>query len=92
MTLAVFNIFINFFNILYLFILVTAKALYDYEPLDVDEVGLQTGDVVTNIKQDKSGWWEGQVRGKRGMFPASYVMVIDNVSLQGIILFILLSP
>ena len=46
-----------------------ARALYDYEAQDVDELNLKTGDIVSLTKKDPSGWWQGRLKGKEGLFP-----------------------
>uniref|UniRef100_A0ABD2XDY9 SH3 domain-containing protein n=1 Tax=Trichogramma kaykai TaxID=54128 RepID=A0ABD2XDY9_9HYME len=49
------------------------KALYDYSPQDLDELGLQEGDIVEVLKQHEGGWWQGRLKGKIGLFPSNYV-------------------
>eukprot|EP00039_Didymoeca_costata_P008665 m.114735 g.114735 ORF g.114735 m.114735 type:complete len:1149 (-) comp14177_c1_seq5:2155-5601(-) len=49
------------------------RALYDYEAQDVDELTLATGDIVTITKKDPSGWWQGKLKGKEGLFPGNYL-------------------
>ena len=53
-----------------------ARALYDYAAADGTELGFNAGDIITVTKQDNSGWWEGQLNGKEGMFPGNYVELI----------------
>ena len=50
-----------------------AKALYDYEAQDADELTLKTDEIVTITKRDPSGWWQGRIHGKEGLFPGNYV-------------------
>ncbi|KAL0134329.1 hypothetical protein PUN28_001256 [Cardiocondyla obscurior] len=49
------------------------KALYDYEPQDLDELGLKEGDIVEVLKEHEGGWWHGRLKGKTGLFPSNYV-------------------
>ncbi|XP_034936680.1 unconventional myosin-Ie-like [Chelonus insularis] len=49
------------------------KALYDYEPQDLDELGLKEGAVIEVIKEHEGGWWFGRWKGKTGLFPSNYV-------------------
>jgi len=49
------------------------KALYDYEAQDADELGLKVGDIVSITKKDASGWWQGRLKGKEGLFPGNYL-------------------
>jgi myosin-1 len=50
-----------------------AEALYPYEAKGEDELSLQVGDVVRVVKRDPSGWWEGILNSKAGLFPGNYV-------------------
>ncbi|EGD77652.1 hypothetical protein PTSG_08745 [Salpingoeca rosetta] len=54
-----------------------AHALYDFEANEEHgELSLNAGDTVTVHRQDiGEGWWEGEVNGRRGLFPASYVQL-----------------
>lgn len=49
------------------------KALYEYEPALDDELFLSPGDVIGVIKRQQDGWWVGLLKGKVGVFPATYV-------------------
>ncbi|KMR03302.1 unconventional myosin-ie-like protein [Lasius niger] len=49
------------------------KALYDYEPQDLDELGLREGDILEVLKEHEGGWWHGRLKGKTGLFPSNYV-------------------
>ncbi|XP_011162466.1 unconventional myosin-Ie isoform X1 [Solenopsis invicta] len=49
------------------------KSLYDYEPQDLDELGLKEGDIVEVLKEHEGGWWHGRLKGKTGLFPSNYV-------------------
>ncbi|XP_029167448.1 unconventional myosin-Ie-like isoform X2 [Nylanderia fulva] len=52
------------------------KVLYNYEPQDLDELGLQEGDEVEVLKEHEGGWWQGRLKGKTGLFPSNYVFKI----------------
>ncbi|XP_073702578.1 myosin IEb [Garra rufa] len=49
------------------------KALYAYDAQDTDELSFQADDIIEIICEDPSGWWQGRLRGKEGMFPGNYV-------------------
>lgn len=51
------------------------EALYAYAADGDDELTLHVGDKIVLIEDDTdgSGWTEGELNGKRGMFPTSYV-------------------
>ncbi|EGG13950.1 myosin IB [Cavenderia fasciculata] len=50
----------------------TAKALYDYDATSQDELTFKEGDVLT-IVQKSDGWWECDLRGRKGWCPANYL-------------------
>ncbi|XP_013910939.1 PREDICTED: unconventional myosin-Ie-like [Thamnophis sirtalis] len=49
------------------------RALYAYDAQDTDELSFNANDVIEIVKEDPSGWWEGRIRGKEGLFPGNYV-------------------
>lgn len=50
--------------------------LLDFEATMPDELTVCVGDVVKNVsKATEEGWLEGDLRGKRGMFPGNFVKV-----------------
>ncbi|KAK7477493.1 hypothetical protein BaRGS_00031257 [Batillaria attramentaria] len=54
-----------------------ARALYDYQASDDTEISFDPDDIITNIDQIDSGWWQGFAPdGSYGMFPANYVELI----------------
>ena len=55
-----------------------AKALYDYQAQDDTELSFDVDEVITVTKQDNSGWWEGSIHGKTGIFPANYCQIVDK--------------
>lgn len=57
---------------------VKARALYDYQAAEENEITFDPDDIITNIEMIDDGWWLGDgPDGKRGMFPSNYVEVID---------------
>ena len=48
---------------------------YDYEAELQDELTIHAGDILTSVKQMSGGWWEGVLKGKRGLFPENFVKV-----------------
>ncbi|KAI1891434.1 hypothetical protein AGOR_G00143780 [Albula goreensis] len=51
-----------------------AIARYDFSPRDTRELCLQEGDVVKiYTKSGANGWWRGEVNGRVGWFPSTYV-------------------
>ncbi|KAL3456663.1 hypothetical protein BJX64DRAFT_270213 [Aspergillus heterothallicus] len=53
----------------------TAKALYDYEAAEDNELSFPDGAEITNIDFPDDDWWYGEYRGKTGLFPANYVQL-----------------
>jgi hypothetical protein len=52
-------------------------AKWKFEARSKKELGLEPGDVVVVTLQDdaSTGWWQGTLKGKDGMFPVNYVNV-----------------
>jgi len=48
------------------------RALYNYNAQENDELTIRKGDVITVIKEHPD-WWEGELNGTVGVFPANYV-------------------
>ncbi|XP_030058128.1 SH3 domain-containing kinase-binding protein 1 isoform X2 [Microcaecilia unicolor] len=53
--------------------MVDAIVEFDYQAQHEDELTIVAGDIVTNIKKEDGGWWEGEVKGRRGLFPDNFV-------------------
>ncbi|KAI6220129.1 hypothetical protein M3Y99_01614800 [Aphelenchoides fujianensis] len=51
----------------------TVRAAYAYDAQDTDELSFQEGQIIELIKKDDSGWWQGRIGPKTGLFPANYV-------------------
>ncbi|CAI5798512.1 unconventional myosin-Ie-like isoform X1 [Podarcis lilfordi] len=49
------------------------RALYAYDAQDTDELSFNANEFIEIIKEDRSGWWQGRIRGKEGLFPGNYV-------------------
>ncbi|CAD5112613.1 DgyrCDS1826 [Dimorphilus gyrociliatus] len=47
---------------------------FDYDAEQNDEISLRANDIIKNVKkQPGDGWWEGEINGKRGLFPNNFV-------------------
>ncbi|TNN45030.1 SH3 domain-containing kinase-binding protein 1 [Liparis tanakae] len=55
-----------------------AVVEFDYEAQQDDELGLAVGDIIVNIRRDDGGWWEGELGGRRGLFPDNFVREIKK--------------
>lgn len=49
------------------------QADYDYEAVEKDELSIKAGDIITISLRHDDGWWKGELNGRAGLFPASYV-------------------
>lgn len=53
---------------------------YEYEALHDDELTLRPGDIIKNVRYiDEDGWMEGDLNGKKGLFPDNFVKVRRNI-------------
>lgn len=54
-----------------------ATVLYDYAADGDDEISISAGESVTILEEDDgSGWTLGEVKGRKGLFPTSYVQTL----------------
>jgi len=58
----------------------TCKALYDYDATDENEVSFKANDIINLLQKHESGWWQGEINGKTGMFPSNFVEEILSSS------------
>ncbi|XP_048397306.1 SH3 domain-containing kinase-binding protein 1 isoform X2 [Stegostoma tigrinum] len=58
--------------------MVEAIVEFSYEAQHDDELTISVGDIVTNIKKEDGGWWEGELDGRRGLFPDNFVREIKK--------------
>lgn len=63
---------------------VEAVVEFNYEAQQDDELSLTVGDIIVNIRQDDGGWWEGELGGRRGLFPDNFVRVSDQKHLAAL--------
>ncbi|XP_035279629.1 guanine nucleotide exchange factor VAV3b isoform X1 [Anguilla anguilla] len=50
-----------------------AIARYDYSSRELRELSLLEGDIVKIYSKSANGWWKGEVNGRVGWFPSTYV-------------------
>ncbi|CAK6976951.1 CD2-associated protein [Scomber scombrus] len=54
---------------------------YDYEAIHEDELTLRLGDIIKNVRYiEEDGWMEGDLNGKRGLFPDNFVKEVKKDS------------
>mmetsp|Transcript_42548 Transcript_42548/g.66658 ORF Transcript_42548/g.66658 Transcript_42548/m.66658 type:complete len:100 (+) Transcript_42548:1177-1476(+) len=54
------------------------QAMFEYEATTETELQLKPGDVVTVLKEDTSGWWQGEMEGRIGWFPYNFVEILPS--------------
>ncbi|XP_048458484.1 SH3 domain-containing kinase-binding protein 1, partial [Rhincodon typus] len=54
------------------------KVLFPYEAQNDDELTIREGEIVIIINKEcaDAGWWEGEINGKRGVFPDNFVKLL----------------
>lgn len=58
------------------------RTLFAFASENDNELGFDAGELVTVIGQVDDQWMEGELRGKRGIFPGSYVELCDGYTMQ----------
>lgn len=48
-------------------------AKYDYEPESSNYLPFSAGQLIKIIRKHSSGWWDGELAGRRGWFPSNYL-------------------
>ncbi|XP_044073484.1 nostrin [Siniperca chuatsi] len=56
------------------------KALYNFTPEQDDELTLKEGDLLDIHAKEENGWWFGELNGKTGHFPSTYVEELPVLS------------
>ncbi|XP_033615844.1 SH3 domain-containing protein 19 [Fukomys damarensis] len=54
-----------------------AKALYDFHGENEDELSFKAGDVISELESVDDDWMSGEVMGKSGIFPRSYIQFLQ---------------
>eukprot|EP00095_Tigriopus_kingsejongensis_P007335 snap_masked-scaffold589_size129586-processed-gene-0.8 protein:Tk07335 transcript:snap_masked-scaffold589_size129586-processed-gene-0.8-mRNA-1 annotation:"endophilin-a isoform x11" len=55
----------------------SCQALYDFEAENPGELSFKEGDTIMLKSQIDDNWYDGSVRGKSGLFPVSYVNIVN---------------
>ncbi|XP_059380813.1 SH3 domain-containing kinase-binding protein 1-like isoform X3 [Carassius carassius] len=58
--------------------MVEAIVEFDYQAQHDDELTIAVGDIISNIRKDEGGWWQGELDGRRGLFPDNFVREIKK--------------
>lgn len=59
-----------------------ARAIYDFKAQTAKELTFKKGDAVNIIRQIDTNWYEGEHRGRVGIFPISYVEKMPSMEKQ----------
>jgi len=55
-----------------------ARAVYDFPGKEHDEIPLKRGDLIKLLSSNpKDDWWKGRTNGKTGIFPRTYVELVQ---------------
>lgn len=59
---------------------ILCEVKYGYKSQNADELSFKEGDIVTLISKDEQdpGWWKGELKGKIGVFPDNFVVIIPS--------------
>ncbi|NWR74131.1 SH319 protein, partial [Centropus unirufus] len=53
-----------------------AKALYDFQGENEDELSFKAGDTITGLESVDDDWMSGEIQGKSGIFPKNFVRIL----------------
>ena len=57
-----------------LHIVEVVEVKFDYDAEQSDELTIRVGDIIKSCKLVEEGWLEGELNGKRGVFPDNFVV------------------
>lgn len=57
---------------------VQAKALYDFDAEDDDELDFKEGDVMSIVDQEDPNWWDAELNGRKGKVPSNYLEIVKR--------------
>jgi hypothetical protein len=52
---------------------------FDYNAQNDDELTIRKGDKIKNALKKEEGWMEGELNGKKGLFPDNFVKVCQFI-------------
>ncbi|KAL0272999.1 UNVERIFIED_CONTAM: hypothetical protein PYX00_005780 [Menopon gallinae] len=59
-----------------------ARAIYDYLSKESGDLNFKKGDIITLHRKVDNHWYQGECKGKTGIFPASYVQIMVPLPIQ----------
>ena len=69
---------IIFFFFFFFFLLKYVEAKFDFDPQEGDELGFKRRDRIKVLEQSNNNWWKGELNGRVGLFPATYVEPLEQ--------------
>nr|XP_031548445.1 SH3 domain-containing protein 19 isoform X4 [Vicugna pacos] len=54
-----------------------AKALYDFHGENEDELSFKAGDIITDLESVDDDWMSGELMGRSGIFPKTYIQFLQ---------------
>ncbi|XP_071786386.1 uncharacterized protein [Asterias amurensis] len=58
-------------------------ALYDYKPIQPDELGFKTNDMILLLKRIDADWLKGRCGSSEGLIPAAFLKIIKDIPQTG---------
>lgn len=55
-----------------------AKALYDFNGENEDELSFKAGDFITELESVDEDWMRGEIQGRAGIFPKNFVQILNT--------------
>lgn len=62
-----------------------ARVTFSYKPEQEDELALEVGEIITNIVDVDVGWCEGELNGKKGVFPNNFVEELSTPASEEVV-------
>ena len=60
-----------------------AKVAFSYHPENDDELSLEVDEIIEVTSQPEEGWWEGMLKGHKGVFPSNFVTLLEGQEEEG---------
>lgn len=54
----------------------SCKAIYDFEAENEEELDFKEGEIIKLVARLDDNWLQGEIHGKQGRFPVSYVQIL----------------
>lgn len=61
---------------------VSCVVNFAYDASEPDELTVRPGDVIRDVERLPGGWWRGELRGRRGMFPDNFVSILEHANVR----------